>query len=173
MSSRDAVHDPAASCLASRNCCNCKRVHRCLQVNSRGIPGAKPTKALTPRGLIWIIARLRAWISARGSRPEGHTFRAEDEMPSRLMRLFVLCLFLLSLASTGFAARRSSLGGNLLIKDTDDVFFYPHRVAEYNRLVTFDLGTDNSSGSGGIVKQPRPSSREARPSRTTSRLRCC
>lgn len=72
-------------------------------------------------------------------------------MPSRLMRLFVLCLFLLSLASTGFAARRSSLGGNLLIKDTDDVFFYPHRVAEYNRLVTFDLGSGNSSGSGGII----------------------
>ena len=72
-------------------------------------------------------------------------------MLSRFMRLFVLCLFLLSLASTGFAARRSSLGGNLLIKDTDDIFFYPQRVSEYNRLVTYDFGSSSSSGSGGMI----------------------
>ncbi|UCE02649.1 MAG: hypothetical protein JSW67_00090 [Candidatus Latescibacterota bacterium] len=72
-------------------------------------------------------------------------------MLSRFMRMFLLCVFLLSLASPGFAARRSSLGGNLLIKDTDDVFFLPHRVADYNRLVTFDMGTDNTLGSAGII----------------------
>ena len=72
-------------------------------------------------------------------------------MLSRFMRLLILCLLMLSLASPGFAARRSSTGGNLLIKDTDDIFFYPQRIGEYNRLVTFDLGSSSSSGSGGII----------------------
>jgi hypothetical protein len=50
------------------------------------------------------------------------------------------------------------LGGNLLIKDTDDIFFYPQRVSDYNRLVTYDFGprsgspaTESSFGSGGMI----------------------
>src|SRR5512145_2632715 len=83
--------------------------------------------------------------------PRGsESFRTEDEMLSRFMRLLVLSLILLSLASPGFAARRSSLGGNLLIKDVDDIFFLPQRVVDYNRLVTFDYGTSNGLGSGGM-----------------------
>jgi len=72
-------------------------------------------------------------------------------MVSRLMRLLVLSLLVLSIASPGFAARRSSLGGNLLIKDMDEVFFFPQRVGEYNRTVTFDLGSSNGLGSGGMI----------------------
>ena len=72
-------------------------------------------------------------------------------MLSRFTRLLVLSLILLSLASPGFAARRSSLGGNLLIKDTDDIFFLPQRVVDYNRLVTFDYGSSSGLGSGGMI----------------------
>lgn len=72
-------------------------------------------------------------------------------MLSRFLRLSILCVFVLSLASPGFAARRSSLGGNLLIKDTDDIFFYPQRVSDYNRLVTYDFGASESEGSGGMI----------------------
>ncbi len=72
-------------------------------------------------------------------------------MLSRFMRLSLFCLVLISVASPGFAARRSSLGGNLFIKDADEIFFLPQRVVDYNRMVTFDFGTGNSSGSGGIV----------------------
>ena len=72
-------------------------------------------------------------------------------MLSRFMRLLVLSLLVLSLASPGFAARRSSLGGNLLIKDMDEVFFFPQRTTEYNRLVTFDFGSTNGLGSGGMI----------------------
>ncbi|MFQ5600951.1 MAG: hypothetical protein ACE5G2_10425, partial [Candidatus Krumholzibacteriia bacterium] len=48
-------------------------------------------------------------------------------------------------------ARRSSLAGNLLIPDRDDIFFFPHEVAEYQRTVTFDLGSSSSVGSGGMI----------------------
>lgn len=72
-------------------------------------------------------------------------------MLSRFMRLLVLSLILLSLASPGFAARRSSLGGNLLIKDMDDIFFLPQRVVDYNRTLTFDYGSSNGLGSGGMI----------------------
>ncbi|HZM16326.1 MAG TPA: hypothetical protein VFE28_10005 [Candidatus Krumholzibacteria bacterium] len=72
-------------------------------------------------------------------------------MLSRFTRLLVLSLILLSLASPGFAARRSSLGGNLLIKDTDDIFFLPQRVVDYNRLLTFDYGSSSGLGSGGMI----------------------
>ena len=72
-------------------------------------------------------------------------------MLSRFLRLLVLSLILLSLASPGFAARRSSLGGNLLIKDMDDIFFLPQRVVDYNRTLTFDYGSSNGLGSGGMI----------------------
>jgi hypothetical protein len=54
-------------------------------------------------------------------------------------------------ASPSFAARHSSLSGNLLIQDTDDIFFFPHLVSMYNRMVTFDFGTNSGLGSGGMV----------------------
>jgi hypothetical protein len=73
-------------------------------------------------------------------------------MNSRYMRLVILSVLVLSLVATSaFAARRSSLGGNLLIPDTDDIFFFPHHVGDYQRHVTFDFGPSNSFGSGGMI----------------------
>ena len=73
-------------------------------------------------------------------------------MHSRYVRLVVLSVLVLSLVATSaFAARRSSLGGNLLIPDTDDIFFFPHHVGDYQRHVTFDFGPSNTFGSGGMI----------------------
>jgi hypothetical protein len=60
-------------------------------------------------------------------------------------------LLALVVASPTFAARRSSLSGNLLIQDTDDMFFFPQLVSMHKRLVTFDFGTSEGLGSGGLV----------------------
>lgn len=73
-------------------------------------------------------------------------------MHSRYVRLVILSVLVLSLVATSaFAARRSSLGGNLLIPDTDDIFFFPHHVGDYQRHVTFDFGPSNTLGSGGMI----------------------
>jgi hypothetical protein len=75
-------------------------------------------------------------------------------MTGRYVRLFMLVLLLLAVASPSFAARRSSLSGNLLIQDQDDIFFFPHLVSMHNRMVTFDFGpssTTNWLGSGGMA----------------------
>lgn len=57
----------------------------------------------------------------------------------------VALLSTMAFAPTAHADRRSSLGGNLLIKDTDEIFFFPQNALEHVRLVTFDLalGGDN------------------------------
>ncbi len=72
-------------------------------------------------------------------------------MTGRYIRVFFTVLTLLALASTSHAARRSSLAGNLLIQDADDVFFFPHLVNMHKRMVTFDLGPNAAVGSGGLV----------------------
>ena len=72
-------------------------------------------------------------------------------MTSRFVRISLACLLLLAMASPSFAARRSSLAGNLLIQDTDDVFIFPHLVAMHQRHVTFDVGPDDHLGSGGLI----------------------
>ena len=73
-------------------------------------------------------------------------------MQSRYLRVLILTAFMVSLLATaGFAARRSSLAGNLLIKDRDDVFFMPQSIHDYKRMVTFDFGSNMSTGNGGIV----------------------
>src|SRR6266436_3017114 len=72
-------------------------------------------------------------------------------MTGRYVRVLFTVLTLLVLASPGHAARRSSLDGNLLIQDADDVFFFPHLVTMHKRMVTYDYGTNASTGSGGMV----------------------
>ena len=73
-------------------------------------------------------------------------------MQTRLIRVLTLTAFMVSLLATaGFAARRSSLAGNLLIKDRDDVFFMPQTIHDYKRMVTFDFGSNMGVGNGGIV----------------------
>lgn len=66
-----------------------------------------------------------------------------------LATLAVLLTATFAYAPSALADRRSSLSGNLLIKDTDDMFFFPHTALEHVRLVTFDLalsGDDPTSG---------------------------
>lgn len=72
-------------------------------------------------------------------------------MTGRYVRVFFTVLTLLALASPSFAARRSSLSGNLLIQDQDDIFFFPHLVNAHKRMVTFDFGSSDGIGSGGMV----------------------
>jgi len=75
-------------------------------------------------------------------------------MSTHRARLIVATLAILLAATFAFAPaahadRRSALSGNLLIKDTDDMFFFPHTALEHVRLVTFDLalgGDDPTSG---------------------------
>lgn len=72
-------------------------------------------------------------------------------MTGRYVRGFFMVLTLLAVASPSFAARRSSLSGNLLIQDQDDIFFFPHLVTAHKRMVTFDFGPSSGIGSGGMV----------------------
>jgi hypothetical protein len=72
-------------------------------------------------------------------------------MRGRKFQVVFVVLLLLVMASPGSAARRSSLSGNLLIQDADDMFFFPQLVSANKRMVTFDLGTDAGLGSGGMV----------------------
>ena len=73
-------------------------------------------------------------------------------MPDRYLRILIsLALIMLFLTNVGVAARRSSLAGNLLIKDRDDVFFMPQTIRDYQRMVTFDFGGSMRNGNGGMV----------------------
>jgi hypothetical protein len=73
-------------------------------------------------------------------------------MTSRFVRYLLPCLLLLALTSPSSAgSRRSSLAGNLLIPDAEDIFIFPHLVTAHKRLVTFDLGPNAGLGSGGII----------------------
>jgi hypothetical protein len=53
---------------------------------------------------------------------------------------------LVCLPSTAFADRSTSLQGNRLIEDADDVFTYPHLTTDYTDRLSFDFGTDASQG---------------------------
>lgn len=50
--------------------------------------------------------------------------------------VFVGCILM---ATSAFADRKSSLAGNLLIEDSDDVFFFPQAALQHRNLVNFDL----------------------------------
>ena len=52
---------------------------------------------------------------------------------------------------SAWADRSTSLQGNRLIEDADDVFTYPHLVGEYKDRLTFDFGTSNAQGNGLFV----------------------
>lgn len=48
------------------------------------------------------------------------------------------------------ADRRTSLNGNILIPDQDDVFVYPHLLSEYENRIRLDYGANDQSGSGMV-----------------------
>jgi len=55
------------------------------------------------------------------------------------------------LASPALAARRTSLGNNLLMKDKDDVVIYPQLMLDYRNLINFDYGASKGEGSGMLL----------------------
>lgn len=55
------------------------------------------------------------------------------------------------LATPAFAARRTALSNNVLIKDKDDVFIYPQLMLEHRKLINFDYGTGKGAGSGMLL----------------------
>ncbi|MCB9543648.1 MAG: hypothetical protein R3F65_21420 [bacterium] len=55
------------------------------------------------------------------------------------------------LATPAFAARRTALSNNVLIKDKDDVFIYPQLMLDYRNLINFDYGTGETAGSGMLL----------------------
>lgn len=92
-------------------------------------------------------------------------------MPSHLTRLLAFTVAgvttLAAFSPNAFADRRSSLAGNILIHDADDVYLYPQLSLEYRNLVSFDYfpgsalsavlssGAQNvAGGSGGGEPDP-------------------
>ncbi|GEM_PF-1523163 len=55
--------------------------------------------------------------------------------------VFLGCVLL---ASSAFAERRSSLAGNVLIDDVDDVFFFPQVALDHRNQVRFDLALSSA-----------------------------
>lgn len=72
-------------------------------------------------------------------------------MSARISSRHVLCLtslLFVALPSTALADRSTSLQGNRLIEDADDVFTYPHLSTQYTDRLSFDFGTDATQGNG-------------------------
>lgn len=57
---------------------------------------------------------------------------------NRLAGLAIAGCVTLGVATDAHADRRSSLNGNLLITDQDDIYFYPQLALDYRNLVSFD-----------------------------------
>jgi hypothetical protein len=84
-------------------------------------------------------------------------------MQNRLRLALVMGMAVVLLAPAAHASRRGGLGGNILIEDPTDMFFFPHKVAQYVNYVWFDFVTgvgvpvgssgtgDPNLGSGGIM----------------------
>jgi hypothetical protein len=53
--------------------------------------------------------------------------------------------------SLSYADRRSSLNGNLLIPDRDDVFIYPQLAVKYKNTLSFDYGSTASQGNALFI----------------------
>lgn len=54
------------------------------------------------------------------------------------------------LVDTAHADRRTSLGGNLLIEDADDIFPFPQRAVQHRNMIRLDYGTGNA-GNGVLT----------------------
>jgi len=80
----------------------------------------------------------------------------------------VTSLTALAIASTAHADRRSSLAGNLLITDQDDIYIYPQLSLKYRNMVSFDYfpGATLSQVLGASSGDSNPS--EPQPSNNTN-----
>lgn len=65
-------------------------------------------------------------------------------------------LVVVAYAPAAHADRRSSLGGNLLIEDQDDVFAFPHLATKYARTLSLDLGLGGDPGTLGSAGRSAP-----------------
>ena len=71
-------------------------------------------------------------------------------MQNRKLLLGLLCLTANAtwLVDTAHADRRTALGGNLLIKDPDDVFPFPQLAVLHRNMIRLDYGGNSGSGNG-------------------------
>jgi hypothetical protein len=68
-------------------------------------------------------------------------------------------LITLSLAfGVAQADRRTSLRGNMLIKDRDDTFIFPQLAVKYNKSVSIDFGANQDSGNALFIAGPNKKS---------------
>lgn len=70
----------------------------------------------------------------------------------RVILTFAAVALVGAYAPSADAARRSSMAGNLLIEDVQDIFFLPHEVVNYVNYVWFDFvtGVDTPSATSGV-----------------------
>lgn len=68
-----------------------------------------------------------------------------------LLVLAVGATCVVGLCPAAEAARRTSLAGNLLLEDADDVFPFPQLSTKYARSVSFDYGAEKGSGNGLLL----------------------
>ena len=74
------------------------------------------------------------------------------KMKSRNVVVVLLGILLVILCSSELlAARRTSLAGNLLIEDKDDIFLFPQLVLDYRNLISVDYGAGSSYGNGILL----------------------
>ena len=64
---------------------------------------------------------------------------------------FASLALLMCYASSADAARRTSMAGNVLIEDKDDIFTFPQLILDYRNLIAFDYGVSSSEGSGVLL----------------------
>lgn len=81
-------------------------------------------------------------------------------MFNQLSRALVALLAFAFVASVAHADRRTSLGGNMLIGDRDDVFVYPQLMVKkkYNRTLSMDFGADAGVGNALLIAGPNKKS---------------
>ena len=77
-------------------------------------------------------------------------------MFNQLSRALVALLALTFVVSVAHADRRTSLGGNMLMGDRDDVFVYPQLMVKkaYNRTLSMDFGADQGVGNALLIAGP-------------------
>ena len=75
----------------------------------------------------------------------------------RVLALLSLAFLLVSMSTDANAARRSALGGNQFIDDSDDMFAFPQLILKYNNSAIFDFDpspsypSDNMSARGSVT----------------------
>ncbi len=77
-------------------------------------------------------------------------------MNRQMTRAFIALIASSFILSVAHADRRTSLGGNMLIPDRDDVFVYPQLAVKnkYNHSLSLDFGANNTSGNALLIAGP-------------------